>query len=153
MDGWWSCCHGCYCRSGDGLGTFRSIHGGIIIKPKLWSLRAFLQFVVMIIITIIAMTMVIGRDASSQYCSILRLSFLSMGKFLLLGAIITALFKTFTPAGILNIFESSEILAIIMMMVLAIVLSVCSEATPCRRIFFQFSPRGATRLYGYWSHG
>ncbi len=54
--------------------------------------------------------------------------FLSMGKFLLLGAIITALFKTFTPAGVLNIFESSEILAIIAMMILAIVLSVCSEA-------------------------
>ncbi len=54
--------------------------------------------------------------------------FLSMGKFLLLGAIITALFKTFTPAGVLNIFESSELLAIITMMVLAILLSVCSEA-------------------------
>lgn len=54
--------------------------------------------------------------------------FLNMGKYLLLGAIITALFKTLAPAGALNLFESSEPLAIIAMMALAILLSVCSEA-------------------------
>ncbi len=70
-------------------------------------------------------------DRQGRFLAVLQhtaVEFLSMGKFLLLGAIITALFKTITPAGILNIFESSEILAIIMLMVLAIVLSVCSEA-------------------------
>ncbi len=69
--------------------------------------------------------------------------FLSMGKFLLMGAIITALFKTFTPAGVLDLFESSELLAIIVMMSLAILLSVCSEADAFVAASFSSFPSAA----------
>ncbi len=54
--------------------------------------------------------------------------FMDMGKFLLLGALVTALFKTFAPASILGVFESNTLVSIAMMMLLAMLLSVCSEA-------------------------
>lgn len=54
--------------------------------------------------------------------------FLDMSRFLLLGAVVTALFKVTAPVSLLDWFFGNVILSVIMMMALAIVLSVCSEA-------------------------
>jgi uncharacterized membrane protein YraQ (UPF0718 family) len=54
--------------------------------------------------------------------------FMDMGKFLILGAIIAAAFKTFLPENIMAVFSGSLTLSILGMMILAVLLSVCSEA-------------------------
>jgi uncharacterized membrane protein YraQ (UPF0718 family) len=54
--------------------------------------------------------------------------FINMGQFLILGAIVAALFKTFLPKGVFLAFTGSPALQVVGMMVLAILLSVCSEA-------------------------
>ena len=53
---------------------------------------------------------------------------MDMAKFLILGALIAAAFKTFLPANIMAVFSGSLPLAIIGMMILAVLLSICSEA-------------------------
>ncbi|NDV25276.1 permease [Desulfovibrio sp. JC010] len=54
--------------------------------------------------------------------------FMSMGRFLIFGAIVAAGFKTFLPPEILDMFTAHGWLAITGLMVLAILLSICSEA-------------------------
>jgi uncharacterized membrane protein YraQ (UPF0718 family) len=54
--------------------------------------------------------------------------FMDMGKFLILGALFAAAFKTFLPENIMTVFSGSLSLSIAGMMILAILLSVCSEA-------------------------
>jgi uncharacterized membrane protein YraQ (UPF0718 family) len=54
--------------------------------------------------------------------------FLDMGKYLVLGALAAAFFKTFLPDGVFVFFSSNLLLSISGMMLLAILLSVCSEA-------------------------
>lgn len=54
--------------------------------------------------------------------------FIDMGKYLILGAIVAGLFKTYLPQSLLLFFNGQPILEIIGMMGLAILLSVCSEA-------------------------
>lgn len=54
--------------------------------------------------------------------------FIDMGRFLILGAVAAGLFKTFLPQAILSAFTSSPMLQIVGMMILAVLLSVCSEA-------------------------
>jgi uncharacterized membrane protein YraQ (UPF0718 family) len=54
--------------------------------------------------------------------------FIDMGKFLILGAVAAGVFKTFLPQSILSAFSANPALEIIGMMVLAVLLSVCSEA-------------------------
>ena len=54
--------------------------------------------------------------------------FVSMGRFLIFGAIVAAGFKTFLPPEILEIFSAHGWLAITGLMILAILLSICSEA-------------------------
>ena len=54
--------------------------------------------------------------------------FMDMGKFLILGALIAATFKTFLPENIMALFSGNLALSIAGMMILAILLSVCSEA-------------------------
>ena len=54
--------------------------------------------------------------------------FLDMSRFLLFGAFVTALFKTLAPVSLHSLFFGNVILSVVVMMVLAIVLSVCSEA-------------------------
>ena len=51
-----------------------------------------------------------------------------MAKFLILGALIAAAFKTFLPANIMAMFSGSLPLSILGMMILAVILSICSEA-------------------------
>ena len=54
--------------------------------------------------------------------------FLDMSRFLILGAVAAALFKTFLPDAVFDFLCSSPVLAVAGMMALAILLSVCSEA-------------------------
>ena len=54
--------------------------------------------------------------------------FFEMSRYLLLGAFVTALFKISAPMSLLDWFQGNILVAIPMMMILAIVLSVCSEA-------------------------
>ena len=54
--------------------------------------------------------------------------FLSMARFLLFGAVVAAGFKTFLPPETLAMFAGSPWLAVSGLMVLAILLSICSEA-------------------------
>jgi uncharacterized membrane protein YraQ (UPF0718 family) len=54
--------------------------------------------------------------------------FMDMAKFLILGALIAAAFKTFLPANIMAVFSGSLPLSILGMMILAFLLSICSEA-------------------------
>jgi uncharacterized membrane protein YraQ (UPF0718 family) len=54
--------------------------------------------------------------------------FMEMGKFLILGALIAAAFKTFLPENIMSFFSQNLTLSILGMMILAVLLSVCSEA-------------------------
>lgn len=54
--------------------------------------------------------------------------FLDMGRFLILGAAVSGLFKAFFPQGLLAQLSGSLPLAVLALMVLAFLLSVCSEA-------------------------
>jgi uncharacterized membrane protein YraQ (UPF0718 family) len=54
--------------------------------------------------------------------------FLDMGAILILGSLFAAAFKTLVPSGIMTLFETDPLLAISAMMLLAILLSLCSEA-------------------------
>ncbi|WP_421900689.1 permease [Maridesulfovibrio sp.] len=54
--------------------------------------------------------------------------FMSMGRFLVFGAIVAAGFKTFLPPEILDIFSANGWLAVTGLMILAVLLSICSEA-------------------------
>lgn len=54
--------------------------------------------------------------------------FISMGRFLIFGAIVAAGFKTFLPPEILDVFSANGWLAVTGLMLLAILLSICSEA-------------------------
>lgn len=54
--------------------------------------------------------------------------FIDMGKFLILGALAAAFFKTFLPQAVFDMLSENLVLAIGGMMVLAFLLSVCSEA-------------------------
>ncbi|MBK3517800.1 permease [Carboxylicivirga marina] len=54
--------------------------------------------------------------------------FMDMGKYLILGALIAAAFKTFLPENAMAYFSGNLALSIAGMMLLAILLSICSEA-------------------------
>jgi uncharacterized membrane protein YraQ (UPF0718 family) len=69
--------------------------------------------------------------------------FMDMGKFLILGAIIAAAFKTFIPGNIMTVFSENLSLSIAGMMVLAILLSVCSEADAFVAVSFVGFPAAA----------
>ena len=51
-----------------------------------------------------------------------------MARFLVFGALVAAAFKAFLPSGLLAIFTESGWLAVAGLMLLAVLLSVCSEA-------------------------
>lgn len=54
--------------------------------------------------------------------------FLEVGKFLVIGALIAALMQTYIPKRALMVFTENPVLSVIIMMVLALVLSLCAEA-------------------------
>jgi hypothetical protein len=67
--------------------------------------------------------------------------FLDMGRFLLLGALVSALFKSFVPAQPLLAVRGNILLSTAVMMALAIVLSICSEADAFVAASLGFVPR------------
>jgi hypothetical protein len=54
--------------------------------------------------------------------------FLDMGKYLIVGALAAAFFKTFLPQVVFDLLSENLVLSIAGMMLLAFLLSVCSEA-------------------------
>lgn len=54
--------------------------------------------------------------------------FLSMLRFLVFGAVVAAGFKAFLPGDVLSMFASTDVLAVSGLMLLAVLLSICSEA-------------------------
>ena len=69
--------------------------------------------------------------------------FMDMGKFLIIGALFAAAFKVFIPENILSLFGGNLTLSIAGMMVLAILLSVCSEADAFVAVSFVGFPPAA----------
>jgi uncharacterized membrane protein YraQ (UPF0718 family) len=69
--------------------------------------------------------------------------FMDMGKFLIIGAMAAATFKTLLPENIMSLFSGSILLSIAGMMILAILLSICSEADAFVAASFQTFPLGA----------
>jgi uncharacterized membrane protein YraQ (UPF0718 family) len=72
-----------------------------------------------------------GSTSGSRLMRILShsaLEFLDMGKYLILGSLFAAGFKTFLPWDVLEGLEANPYLATGFMMLLAVLLSVCSEA-------------------------
>jgi uncharacterized membrane protein YraQ (UPF0718 family) len=66
--------------------------------------------------------------------------FMDMGKFLIVGAMAAAAFKTLLPENIMSFFSGNLELSIIGMMILAILLSICSEADAFVAASFQVFP-------------
>ena len=69
--------------------------------------------------------------------------FMDMGKFLIIGATAAAAFKTLLPDNIMSVFTGNLGLSIMGMMILAILLSICSEADAFVAASFQTFPAGA----------
>jgi uncharacterized membrane protein YraQ (UPF0718 family) len=69
--------------------------------------------------------------------------FMDMGKYLIIGALAAATFKTLLPMDIMSLIGGNLLLAIIGMMALAIILSVCSEADAFVAASFQMMPAAA----------
>ena len=69
--------------------------------------------------------------------------FMDMGKFLIIGAMAAAAFKTLLPENIMSLFTGNLVLSIMGMMILAILLSICSEADAFVAASFQAFPAGA----------
>lgn len=69
--------------------------------------------------------------------------FVDMGKFLILGAFTAAAFKTFVPQDMTAYFADNVFLSISGMMILAVLLSVCSEADAFVAASFIAFPRVA----------
>ena len=69
--------------------------------------------------------------------------FMDMGKFLIIGAVAAAAFKTLLPENIMSLFTGNPMLSIVGMMILAILLSICSEADAFVAASFQIFPAGA----------
>jgi hypothetical protein len=69
--------------------------------------------------------------------------FLDMGRYLILGALAVGLFNVFLPQDLLLLFQDSIFLAIGGMMLLAVLLSVCSEADAFVAASFSSFPKVA----------
>jgi uncharacterized membrane protein YraQ (UPF0718 family) len=85
-------------------------------------------------------------DTGSKFIRVLQHAaseFLDMGKYLILGAFVVGLSNVFLPQAWLVFFESNVFLAIGGMMLLAVLLSVCSEADAFVAASFSSFPRAA----------
>jgi len=71
---------------------------------------------------------VTAKARIAAVCSHTAGEFLDMGGMLILGSLFAAAFKTLTPSTLLTLFETDPLLSILAMMLLAILLSLCSEA-------------------------
>lgn len=87
-----------------------------------------------------------GAVQSSPFMQVVThtaLEFLSMGRFLVLGACLAAAFKVFMPMGAIQFFAKSPVFSIGGMMLFAVVSSVCSEADAFVAAGFSMLPRAA----------
>ena len=69
--------------------------------------------------------------------------FMEMGKYVIIGALASAAFKTFMPMDVMIALSENLIVSIIGMLILAILLSICSEADAFVASSFQSFPLGA----------
>lgn len=69
--------------------------------------------------------------------------FLDMGQYLILGALAAAVFKTLLPAWLLGAVGKNLVVSVLVMMLLAVALSVCSEADAFVAASFASFPRAA----------
>ena len=69
--------------------------------------------------------------------------FLDMGRYLILGAFAAGLFKTFVPGSVIGLFSQNLFLSVAAMMLLAVLLSVCSEADAFVAASFSTLPQAA----------
>jgi len=69
--------------------------------------------------------------------------FMEMGKYVIIGALASAAFKTFIPMDIMITMSENLTVSIIGMLILAILLSICSEADAFVASSFQSFPMGA----------
>ncbi len=67
--------------------------------------------------------------------------FVEMSKYLIVGAIFASAYRIFTPKSVTMFFEPYQALSILFMMILAVLLSICSEADAfVASSFMRFSP-------------
>ena len=71
--------------------------------------------------------------------------FLDMGKILVIGAVVAAAFKTWMPEGLVAMFEKDLLMSVLAMMILAVILSLCSQADAFVAASFTGFP-GAAKL-------
>jgi uncharacterized membrane protein YraQ (UPF0718 family) len=71
------------------------------------------------------------------------LEFMTMGKFLIVGALAASAFKVFLPWQAIQVFAGNLPLSVALMMALAILLSVCSEADAFVAASFVYFPAAA----------
>jgi hypothetical protein len=69
--------------------------------------------------------------------------FLEMGKYLILGALASAAFKVFLPWQLVQVLAGSMSLSIVVLMLLAVLLCVCSEADAFVAASFVYVPPAA----------
>jgi hypothetical protein len=69
--------------------------------------------------------------------------FLEMGKYLILGALASAAFKVFLPWQLVQVLAGSTFLSIVVLMLLAVLLCVCSEADAFVAASFVYVPPAA----------
>lgn len=84
-----------------------------------------------------------GRNRLFSVLSIAAGEFLETGAFLVLGACAASLFKVLTPASAVNLFAQNLPLAVAALMLLAIALTVCSEADAFVAASLSMFPRPA----------
>lgn len=80
---------------------------------------------------------------AGEYLGHMTSDLLFMGRFLVLGAAVSALMQTFIPQDIVGGIAGTFILGTLTMMAMAFVLSLCSEADAFVAVSFTVFPRGA----------
>lgn len=82
-----------------------------------------------------------GETRSSAFFGHLAGDFLFMGRYLVLGAVVAAALQTFVPQSVIGSVAGTPIVSLLAMMVLAFVLSLCSESDAfVAASFVQFGP-------------
>ncbi|MCM0754803.1 permease [Desulfovibrio aminophilus] len=87
-----------------------------------------------------------GAHGGSKILSALRHAaeeFLDMSRFLVLGAVASAIFKVFLPQGVLEAVAGNPLGAVAALMLLAVLLSICSQADAFVAASLTMFPRGA----------
>lgn len=82
-----------------------------------------------------------GETRSAAFFAHLSGDFLFMGRYLVLGAVVAAALQTFVPQSVIGSVAGTPIVSLLAMMLLAFVLSLCSESDAfVAASFVQFGP-------------